>query len=311
MVSEGSGQPGAYDKTVDVQMKLYKPLHHKPLSGRGYEGADPWSSTPTHAPYEPSFITVPEFPGQRFWTWGIFALLEQVGEEVLAELRAGGWEPWNDETKELFLLLESQFAQTLIVVEAQGPQRYWARTADMQHAQRYPVLLTYRSGEEEYPHFVPPEMVIGACALVSNGSSFRLYTVDQLGEEGSALCAQIREGMLLFPPEVDPSAKERRIRAEQRLAVWGRTHETAQQLASLYWGLHQQTTGLDASPPVRTLPAVPIVVDKGALIASALPVQAVIAAYSNAHSGAEQWSIRKHLPTYVYSRDDGTTHIPR
>src|SRR5258707_12628543 len=109
MVTEGSGKPGAYDKTGDVQMKLYKPLHHKPLSGRGYEEADPWSSTPMHAPYEPSFITVPEFPGQRFWTWGIFALLEQVGEEVLAELRAGGWEPWNDETKELFLLLESQF----------------------------------------------------------------------------------------------------------------------------------------------------------------------------------------------------------
>ena len=143
-------------------MKLYKPVHHKPPSGLGYEGAaDPWSSTLVHAPYEPSFITIPEFPDRRFWTWGIFALLEQVGEEVLAELRADGWEPWTDETRELFLFLESQFAQTLIVVEAQGgPQRYWARTADIQHAQRYPVLLTYQSGEEKYPHAVPPEMII-------------------------------------------------------------------------------------------------------------------------------------------------------
>ncbi len=309
MASEGSGQLSMHDKAVDNQMNLYKPIHHKPPSGRGYEGADSWSSTPLHAPYEPSFITIPELPGQRFWTWGIFALLEQVGEEVLAELRAEGWEPWNDETRRFFLLLESHFAQTLIVVEVQGSQRYWARTADVQHAQLYPVLLTYQSGEEEYPHSVPPEMVIGACALVSNGSSIRLYTVDQLGEEGRTLCAQIGEGMLLFPSEADPSAKERRIRTEQRLAVWSRTHEIAQQLASLYWALHQRTAGLDASPPLRTLPAVPIVVDKGALIASALPVQAVIAAYSNAHSGAEQWSIKKHLPTYVYSRDDGTTHI--
>lgn len=309
MASEGSGQLRMHSKTVDNQLKLYKPLHHKPPSGPGYEGANPWSSTPLHAPYEPNFITIPEFPGQRFWTWGIFALLKGVGEEVLTELRADGWEPLTDETKELFLLLESHLAQTLIVVEVQDRQQYWARTADIQHARLYPVLLTYQSREEEYPHSVPPEMIIGACALVSNGSSFRLYTIDQLDEEGQILCDQIREGMLLFPTVVDPSAKERRIRSEQRQAAWGRTHEAAQQLASLYWALHQRTTGLDASLSLRTLPAVPIVVDKGALIASALPVQAVIAAYSNAHSGAGQWSPRKHVPTYVYSREDGTTHI--
>ena len=81
MVSQNAGQLGAHDKTGDGQVKLYKPVHHKPPSGRGYEGADPWSSTPLHAPYEPSFITIPGFPGRRFWTWGIFALLEQVGEE--------------------------------------------------------------------------------------------------------------------------------------------------------------------------------------------------------------------------------------
>jgi hypothetical protein len=293
----------------DGQVKLYKPVHHRPPSGRGYEGAGPWSLTPLHAPYEPSFITIPEFPSRRFWTWGIFTLLEQVGEEVLAELQAGDWEPWNDETRELFLLLESQFGQTLIVVEAQDTQRCWARTADIQHAQRYPVLLTYQSGEEEYPHSVPPEMVIGACALVGDGSSFHLYTAEQLSEEGRTLCAQISEGMLLYPPEVDPSAEERCVRVEQRLAAWERTHTAARRLSSLYWMLHQHTIGLDTSSPPRTLPAVPVVVDKGALIASALPVQAVIAAYSNAHSGAEQWSPRKQLPTYAYSREDGTTHI--
>ncbi len=310
MVSQSAGQPGARDKTADGQVKLYKPVQHKPPSGRGYEGADPWSSTPLHAPYEPSFITIPGFPGRRFWTWGIFALLEQVGKEVLAELWADGWEPWTDETRELFLLLESQFAQTLIVVEAQsGTQRYWARTADIQHAQRCPVLLTYQSGEEEYPHSVPPEMIIGACALIGDGSSFRLYTAEELGEEGRALCVQIREGMLLYPSEVDPSAEERRTRVEQRLAAWERTHAAAQRLSSLYWQLHQDTVGLDASSPPRRLPAVPVVVDKGALIASAIPVQAVIAAYSNAQSGAEQWSIKKHLPTYAFSRADGTTHI--
>ena len=55
MVSQNAGQLGAHDKTGDGQVKLYKPVHHKPPSGRGYEGADPWSSTPLHAPYEPSW----------------------------------------------------------------------------------------------------------------------------------------------------------------------------------------------------------------------------------------------------------------
>src|SRR5690348_16659848 len=221
MVYRSTEQADVHDKTGDGQVKLYQPGQHKPPSGRGYPGADPWSTVPLHAPYEPSFITIPEFPGQRYWTWGVFALLEQVGEEVLAELRAEGWEPWTDETRELFLLLESQFAQTLIVVEAPSAvQRYWARTTDIRHAQRHPVLLTYQSGEEEYRHSVPPEMIIGKCALVGDGSSFRLYTVEQLDEEGRTLCAHIREGMLLYPSEVDPSAEERQMRVEQRLAAW-------------------------------------------------------------------------------------------
>ncbi len=310
MVSEEFGQqdtPGRAGE--DRAMRLYKPKRHKPPSGRGYEGAKPWSSTPLHAPYEQSFITIEEFPGQRFWTWGMFALLEHVGEDVLNELQDDGWEPWNDENREFFLLLENQFAQTLIVLEAQGLQRYWARTSDLQHAQRYPVLLTYQSEEVDYPHMVPPEMVMGTCALVSEGSSFHLYTSEQLGEEGAMLCAQIREGMLLFPPDAEPTAQERHNRAQERIARWERTHRAAQELASLYWSLHQQMRGQSASPLIRTLPTIPVVIDKGALIASALPVQAVIAAYSNAQSGAEQWSIKKHLPTYVYSRDEGTTHI--
>jgi len=110
--------------------KLYKPII-KPPSGRGYEGADPWNSTPHNSPYEPSFVTQPMFPGQRFWTWGMFSLLEGVGEDILMELRGDGWEPMNEKTKDYFLLLENQFAQTLIVVEKSWHQGYWARTEDI------------------------------------------------------------------------------------------------------------------------------------------------------------------------------------
>src|SRR5579863_6016870 len=109
MVSEDVGQPNTSEKTREDQpLRLYQPGRHKPPSGRGYEGGSPWSSTPLHAPYEQSFITVENFPGQRFWTWGMFALLEKVGEDVLNELRADSWEPWNNENRELFLFLENQ-----------------------------------------------------------------------------------------------------------------------------------------------------------------------------------------------------------
>jgi hypothetical protein len=48
------------------------------------------------SPFEPSFLTLNDFPGQQFCTWGIFELVEDVDEETLDKLRADGWEPWNN-----------------------------------------------------------------------------------------------------------------------------------------------------------------------------------------------------------------------
>src|SRR5436309_1209823 len=110
-------------------MKLYKPTHHKPPFGRGYEGATPWGFTPANAPYEQSYITI-----------------------------------------------------------------------------------------------------------------------DELGEAGQPLFRQIREGMMLSPPDADPGAAETRQRAEQRIDRWEATHTAAQQLAILYWNLHQERRATKASP---------------------------------------------------------------
>ena len=229
-------------------MKRYKPLHHKPPSGRGYEGADPWGFTPANSPYEQSYITLDDFPGRRFWTWGMFALLENVGEEIVTELREDGWEPRESATNDAFFLLENQFAQTLIVVEHAGPTLYWARTEDIRHAQVYPVFLTYQTGEEEYPHFLPPDMVMGACALIHDGSSWHLYTIDQVGETGQSLYDDIREGMMLFPPGADLWAEQTRRREQQRIVRWEATHAAAQQLAVLYWKLHMEHYTAKVSP---------------------------------------------------------------
>ena len=81
-------------------------------------------------------------------------------------------------------------------------------------------------------------------------------------------------------------------------------------LAEQYWKLHQTVTGHTA-PLQRTLPVIPYVIDRGALIAASLPVQAIIAAYSNAQSGANQWkpSLSTHVPTYIHEKEDGTTQV--
>ncbi len=63
----------------------------------------------------------------------------------------------------------------------------------------------------------------------------------------------------------------------------------------------------------KTLPAVTAVfgpVSQQVAIPSALPVQAVLAAYSNAHSGADRWSDpedSQQPPSFVYAKPAGTT----
>lgn len=301
-------------------MKLYQPKQHVPPSGRGYEGAEPWSTTPWHAPYEQSFVTMEQFPGRRFWTFGMFAVLRDVGEDIIAELFAEEWEPWNAETKEFFLLLENQFAQTLIVEERAYGFRYWAQTEDLSFVRHYPVFLTYETGEEEYSQLIPPQMVIGATALLPEGASYHRYTYQQLGEQGQRLYERIQAGMLLFPSDATPTEQEKREREKHRLAVWIQTHQAAQQLAQLYWEFHEHLVH-PTTPSIRTLPDIPLVIDRGALITSSLPLQAIIASYSNAQSGANRWekgkelppTIRHHtsseLPTFEYRQEDGTTWL--
>ena len=60
-------------------------------------------------------------------------------------------------------------------------------------------MLTFQTADEK-PHETPsPARRHGAYALIDHGSTTRVYTADQLGEEGLRLCEQIRVGMLIVP----------------------------------------------------------------------------------------------------------------
>lgn len=228
-------------------MELYK----SPRKARSVFSSD---FVPYQSPYEPSFFPLDDFPGQRFCTWGIFEVVEDVDEEVLAGLRADGWEPMIDSTMELFFLLQLQLAQTLIVLEKYN-QRYWARTTDIQFAADYPVLLTYQVADENPLDTLSSARKHGMYALIQDGAIPRLYTVDRLGEEGSRLCEQIHVGMLTVPSKkVLPQQRVRKL-AELRCARWKDTHEAAQKLARLYWNFYQDEFNRRYETSQRRLPA--------------------------------------------------------
>ncbi len=208
---------------------------------------------PYQSPYEPSSISLDDFPGQRFCTWGIFEVVEDVDEAVLAGLRADGWEPMIDSTMELFSLLQLQLAQTLIVLEKYN-QRYWARTTDIQFAADYPVLLTYQVADENPLDTLSPARKHGMYALIQDRAIPHLYTVDQLGEEDSRLCEQIRVGMLTVPSKKVLSQQKVRTLAELRRARWKETHEAVQQLARLYWDFYHDELNRRYETPQRRLP---------------------------------------------------------
>jgi hypothetical protein len=302
-------------------VELYTPNLTQQKSAREHRLFRP--HTPLNAPYEPSSIVVDHFPELRFWIFGIFMVIPKEHEAVIPELSGDGWEPWNDDTKDLFLLLESHLAQTLIVEERAHGFRYWARTPDLHHTQRYPVLLAHQANKNEYTDTLPPNLTIGTSALVpgEKGTPYHLYTVEQLGKPGHDLCQRIREGMILFSlDDDDPSEKEKKEREQRRIAAWRQTHEAAQALAQLYWDHHhQQIHSVTSIPPV--IPEIPNVINQGVLLPAPLPLQAILASYSNAQNGASRWGtgenlpfvlshqLSKELPTFEYKREDGTTWL--
>ncbi len=195
---------------------------------------------PYQSPYEPSFFPLDDFPGQMFCSWGIFEVVEDADEEVLAKLRDEGWEPWNDTNRKLFSILQLQLAQILIVSGKEEPPREWARTADIQFAADHPVLLTYQATDKNPLDSLSPNRVHGSCALIEDETSIHLYTADQLDEGYADRLAQIRAGMLVVPHNKFLPQNEVWHLAELRRSRWEKTHEAAQQLARLYWDVYQR-----------------------------------------------------------------------
>jgi hypothetical protein len=120
-----------------------------------------------------------------------------------------------------------------------------------------------------------------------------------LGEQGLSTSQQLQQALsYLQTSSVDLSRKDEN---------WQEAQYAAQKLAMLYWHVHQT-----ALHPVqaRKTPPIPYVLDKTVLVTGALPVQAALAAFSNAQSGAQQWeAATRPYPTFTYKKDEGTTDV--
>jgi len=85
------------------------------------------------------------------------------------------------------------------------------------------------------------------------------------------------------------------------------TQSLARDLALTYWRATQPSANLRTVRPDRDLPQLFTPSNQQALIPSATPVQAVLAAYSNAQSGADRWGASDQIPEFTYTPFDQPT----
>lgn len=108
------------------------------------------------------------------------------------------------------------------------------------------------------------------------------------------------------------SLRTARLEAGENQEVWlaqyRHIQQMAKQLAASYWQIHQSTTRVGRKlPPLNNI----FLTKSSTQIPSSLPIQAVLAAYSNAASGASQWRqpAPDRPPTFQYERPAGTTAL--
>ncbi len=266
---------------------------------------------------EPYMFRRPEYPDSLFWTTVISC---PGSTDQVAGLSATGWENVEHYSPEIRLCASSQLACSFLLSHANGPE-VWAPGDDLQYAQRYPVLLSFQT-----PAFIDEQgslqslehMVLGSSALVLHTNTCSLYHVDQLGNPGMALCQQLQGGIDVFTfpglfddtvsdtPRSDDAEYHQMLRAQQRQRAqghWAQIHQTAKELASLYWQMHQRTQMTLLPGERSTFPPAVFQERSIAPIPASLALQSALAAYSNAQSHqASGWQQHGQGLTYVYQR---------
>ena len=281
-------------------------------------------------------LAVAEYPDHIFWHYctqdSFFAISvkeqeqlerqgwEQIGKEKDAALEFAGMiaegglpdalmeqrvkEPPDERELALFPA-HSQLARTAFIHTIGGKTgRTWIESTHLKTAMQYPVILTYMMPLVATETMSWADIVIGTHALVFMEHGVRLYSVDQLGEDGDRAWQEMH-----IPPnsagDEELTIHQVNVHVQMNSILYERAAQAAQVLARNYWQLHEQTI---ANQP--ELPALPNIFEHATVVAMAPPLalRGVLAAYSNAQSGAKDWQ-NEPTPYYLYQEGANSARV--
>jgi hypothetical protein len=255
-------------------------------------------------------------PGRIIWKQ---ALIEQYASSIInppkwIELSQKGWEPIDYlKDGDLFMRLTSQLSLVLVFTRKGLPEA-WARTCDIQHAQRYPITLVYESTPDASSSGATQQIVIGTHAITFEQGALYRYELSQLGELGHRYWQQMVAGVRPEPRLPTGTVMEN---VRHYNTLFSQAQDAALALSQLYWQLHERRSG---APIVRiplsvtdlppTSRQVPLYKGQGNLIPVTDGLEAAIRAMTDAHDGAKGWGRdRSKIPTFVHERANSTTAV--
>lgn len=269
---------------------------------------------PVRGMLQPTLVDLARYlPSRIVWKQ---ALIEQytsrtIDTTEINELCDKGWEPI-DYLKDASLLfrITSQLSLVLAFTIDHLPE-LWARTSDIQHAQRYPISLVYESTPDASPLGAMQQIVVGTHAITFEQGALYRYELSQLGELGQYYWQQIVAGLR---PEPGLSTRTIVENVRRYNALFYRAQDAALALSQLYWQLHEQHIVAPIRVPlsVTDLPAAikqaPLQ-KKGHLIPATDALEAALYAISDAHDGAKAWGKRNQPPVYLHQRETSVTAV--
>ena len=254
-----------------------------------------WSKVEMLATLEGSQVTPP-------WIW--YPFLNAPAEQAAGRQRGKMWKRVTPGQARQGLCLMGQLLPLYALETAEETTSWWARSNDITYIGKFPVALGFflppdpifdssasfiRTGQ------IRPPALIGEVGIVWSARIPSVYPVALLPEEGQQLCDSIRESLDGFFAGS--------VSFERWLPVSEQVQEHVQRLVSLYWQLHQSRR-----PAQQTLPGLQNVFEGGkthVAFPAAVPVEAVLAAYSNADSTKSRWTQSGPFPQYRFDYGDG------